>query len=127
IFGDGFLPKDFPKGHEKWQHVRDYYKRGGFGDGGALSTARDMEIFYRALLQDKTLLRADAMRFLVQPPAGQEYGAGLVVQDNFIGHSGGDMGFSSLALFDMNTQNFAITLVGDGDANTDWVWDILDR
>lgn len=119
VFGSRSLPKSFVTGHEDGSHIRDYYEQQGFGDGGVISTARDMSKFYTALFWDETLLSATAMKALMSDPVGSNYGMGVEVEDGIAGHSGGDLGFSSDVRIDLEDGTVTVQLVGEGNAELD--------
>ncbi|MGR3468002.1 MAG: serine hydrolase domain-containing protein [Shimia sp.] len=127
VFGDFPLPPSFPRGHEDGAHVRDHYARAqGYGDGGVIASARDVAAFYTALRRPGALLSPAAHRALFADPDGDGYGLGIEVSDwPIVGHSGGDLGFSSDARMDMESGDLAVILIGESDAETDWAFDML--
>ncbi|MBC7869923.1 MAG: beta-lactamase family protein [Chitinophagaceae bacterium] len=86
--------------------VRDYNDGAGLGDGALVSTTGDLSRFYQALLQDRTLLSEESMLALLDfqdTGEGDGYSLGL---NNYqtpwgtaLGHPGGVLGFSSIALY----------------------------
>lgn len=54
------------------------------------------------------------------------YGIGLEIDDMSIGHSGGDLGFSSDVHFDTETGMIAIIFFAQSDADTGWASDMID-
>lgn len=125
VFGSRRLPADFPNGHEDGDHIRKYYEADGFGDGGVISTAHDLALFYKALLVDRSLLPANLMQEFGTDPLGADYGMGIEMEDGIWGHSGGDLGFASDVRMDIRSGDIAIILVADADADTDWTYDRL--
>ncbi|MEL7214262.1 MAG: serine hydrolase domain-containing protein [Pseudomonadota bacterium] len=125
VFGSVPLPPDFPSGHEGDDHYRDYYQNTGFGDGGVIASAQDLANFYRALFVDRSLLSPAMMDALLRDPIGQGYGMGLEIDDMTIGHSGGDLGFSSDVRFDTKTGMIAIILAAQSDVDTDWASEMV--
>lgn len=125
VFGSRRLPADFPSGHEDGDHIREYYEAEGFGDGGVISTAPDLALFYKALLVDRSLLPANLMREFGTDPLGANYGMGIEIEDEIWGHSGGDLGFASDVRMDIQSGDLAILLVADAEADTDWTYDRL--
>jgi len=125
VAGSRALPEGFPRGHAGRSHVRDYYAHQGFGDGGVLASARDLVAFYDALFGSERLL-SDAMRAqMLIDPIGEDYGMGIVVSGDWVGHSGGDLGFSSDVVMDRTTGDIAVVLAGEEDADTDWAFSLL--
>lgn len=127
VFGSSKLPNDFPFGHEGGQHVRSYYEADGFGDGGVISTAGDVAKFYKALFIEQSLLPSSLMGEFTRDQHAEGYGMGIEIEDGIVGHSGGDLGFSSDVRLKLDTGEIAIILVAQEDADTDWTADVLGR
>lgn len=124
VFGSLPLPSDFPPAVEDGRNVRAYYTTQGMGDGGVIGSARDLARFYRALFGG-ALLPPVLMADLLHDPTGAGYGAGLEIDGALVGHSGGDLGFSSDVRFDRDSGALAIMLVARPDADTDWTYQAL--
>ena len=120
VFGSQTLPVSFAPGPDA---VRAYYQGAGFGDGGVISTGRDVAQFYRALFLDQTLLPPDLLAAMTTAPLGQGYGMGIELDGDVVGHSGGDLGFSSDVRLHLSTGTVAVMLVADEDADTGWTDD----
>ncbi|OED36587.1 hypothetical protein AB833_26690 [Chromatiales bacterium (ex Bugula neritina AB1)] len=125
VFGFKSLPDDFPNGHEAGEHQRDYYKNQGFGDGGVISTAADVARFYRALFVKKTLLSAMLMEDFTDDHLTSNYGLGVEFNGPILGHSGGDLGFSSEARIDTRNGAIAVYFISQADANMSWTEEVL--
>jgi D-alanyl-D-alanine carboxypeptidase len=125
VFGSISLPHDFPQGHENGKHERAYYEHQGFGDGGVISTARDLSLFYNALFREQTLLTAPMMSELIKDPLGENYGMGLDVEGDIFGHSGGDVGFASDVRMNVETGAIAIIFEASADADISWASDVI--
>lgn len=127
VFGSVTLPTEFVHGHEDSEHIRDYYNHPGFADGGVISTAPDLALFYDAIFFSKTLLSETTRRALISDPEGDGYGLGITVEDGIVGHTGGDLGFVSELSADLQARRIAIMLIADAVEETDWVteqiWD----
>lgn len=89
----------------------------GLGDGGLISNAQDLTVFYRALLDEQRILSeeslAELMRF--QPMSEVDgYGLGLFswqIEDvTALGHTGGVLGFISLAAYIPDSQTSIVVL-----------------
>ncbi|MEL6701759.1 MAG: serine hydrolase domain-containing protein, partial [Pseudomonadota bacterium] len=126
VFGARALPAAFVRGHQGWRHVRDYYAADGFGDGGVISTAPDLVAFYRAVFIDRTLLSEAALAQMIARPGADQYGLGIAVDGQFVGHSGADLGFSSEVIADLESGDIAVMLVAEDNADTDWVFEVLE-
>lgn len=125
VFGSAKLPKNFPKGHEGGQHFRKYYEADGFGDGGVISTAGDLAKFYKALFVDHSLLPSSLLAELMRDELGEGYGMGIEIEGQIVGHSGGDLGFSSDVRMDLGSGDIAITLIAKANADTGWTLDMI--
>ena len=123
VFGSMPLPDSFVTGHERRVHVRDYYNGTGFGDGGVISTGPDLVRFYNALFFDRILISDTSLREMMRDPRGDQYGMGLVVGGDTIGHSGADLGFSAEVMANLKTGDIAVILIAKDSADTDWVYD----
>lgn len=119
VFGSRPLPDNFTGGHEDGSHIRSYYTTQGYGDGGMISTTSDLALLYAALRNDE-LLSAQSLQTLRTDPVGAGYAMGLVIDGDYVGHTGGDLGFSSNVVMDTRTGRIAIELIGEGDADTSW-------
>lgn len=120
VFGSRPLPIGFADVPDE---VRRYYQGAGFGDGGVIATAADVAQFYRTLFIDQTLLPSDLLVALTTDPLGVGYGMGIELDAATIGHSGGDLGFTSDVRLHRPTGMIAIELVADEDAETGWTED----
>jgi len=127
VFGSTPLPDSFPNGHEDGKHHRAYYMSEGFGDGGVIAPAHDLARFYHALFVERSLLPPAMMKEFLHDPFDEGYGMGIEVDDAIVGHSGGDLGFSSDVRLDLDSGALAIILSASADADTDWTYDALDR
>ncbi len=115
VFGSRPVPPAMPDGHEDGMHVRDYYRGQGLGDGGTIASARDLYRFYDALLIERSLLGGSALAEMLRDESGEGYGMGLELDAEEIGHSGGDLGFSSDVRLDVETGAVWIELFASGD------------
>lgn len=127
VFGSQPLPDIFPTGHEDGEHYRSYYMFDGFGDGGVVAPAPDLARFFHALLVEETLLTAPLMVEFLHDPFEEGYGMGIEVDGAIVGHSGGDLGFSSDARFDRDSGTLAIILSASTDTDIDWTFEALDK
>ncbi|MEC7761249.1 MAG: serine hydrolase domain-containing protein [Pseudomonadota bacterium] len=125
VFGSRPLPEGFATGHEGRDHVRDYFEGNGFGDGGVITTAGELAAFYHAL-RDGVLLADPWLDMMMEDPVGEGYGMGIEMEGDIVGHSGGDLGFSSDVRMDITNGDIAIVLVGEADGDTDFAWDRLE-
>lgn len=125
VFGSQPLPDIFPSGHEDGAHYRSYYKFDGFGDGGVIAPAPDLARFFRALFVEQSLLTAAMMAEFLHDAFDEGYGMGIEVDGELVGHSGGDLGFSSDARLDRSSGTLAIILSASADTDTDWTFEAL--
>lgn len=127
VFGAVPLPDNFPNGHEDGVHHRSYYMSDGFGDGGVIAPAPDIARFFQALFFEETLLTAAMMAEFLHDPFDEGYGMGIEMDGAIVGHSGGDLGFSSDVRLDRDNGTLAIMLSASADTDTGWTFDALDR
>lgn len=120
VFGSRPLPGSFA---DVPRDVRAYYQGIGFGDGGVISTARDVARFYRALFIAQTLLPPDLLGLMTHDARGEGYGMGVEVDGDTVGHSGGDLGFSSDVRLHRPSGTIAVMLIAEEDADTGWTDD----
>lgn len=124
VFGSAPLPAAFPEAVEDGQSLRAYYSAEGMGDGGVIGSANDLARFYRALFGGALLAPAQ-MAELLSDPMGAGYGMGLEVEDDLVGHSGGDLGFSADIRLDRDSGTLAVFLAAQADADTGWTYEVL--
>lgn len=128
VFGSRPFPPDFPDGIEDGVSIHEYYSNMGLGDGGLISTAPDLAQFYRALFIDRSLLAERELREMLHDPIGIGYGMGVDVEADglHLGHSGGDVGFTSDVRLDMVTGRIAVELISSYYVDADWPREVLD-
>lgn len=118
-------PDGFVNGYEdidgdgELDDVTDVNDGAGLGDGGLVSNTADITTFYKALLQDQTLLGEDMMAELLNFSAddeGADYSLGLAQWETDYGvvwgHSGGVIGFSSLGVYLPDEEIIVVALSG---------------
>lgn len=110
---------------------RLHYVGPGFGDGGLIASAADVAAFFRALFLDGRILGPEALARMLRDPLGEGYGMGIDVRPEpglgrVFSHSGGDVGFSTLALVLPDRPAVAVLLRGDEEADEDLLWQALD-
>ncbi len=126
VFGSRALPAAFAAGHPEAGTVRGYYSGPGLGDGGVISTARDLARLYRAIFLEGKLLPPAMLDVLLEDPLGVGYGAGVEIEWPVVGHAGGDLGYASDIRMDLETGDVAVVLAAEEDAETGWAWDWLE-
>lgn len=127
VFGSAHLPDTFPNGHEDGKHHRSYYMFDGFGDGGVIAPSQDVARFYNALFVEKSLLPPAMMEVFLHDGLGEGYGMGIELDGTIVGHSGGDLGFSSDVRLDRDNGTFAIILSASADTDTNWTFEALEQ
>jgi D-alanyl-D-alanine carboxypeptidase len=92
----------------------------GLGDGGLVSTSGDIVTFYKALLEERTLLSEDSLDQMLTFQPGNElgrYGLGIFELATPAGvawgHSGGVLGFLSVGLYFDASQTTLVALSAD--------------
>lgn len=129
VFGSRPLPPAFPQRFEDGVTVRKYYSVMGLGDGGLISTAPDLTRFYRALFIDRSLLAEEELRSMLRDPVGHEYDMATEIEADglLLGHSGGDVGFTSDVRIDLMTGSIAVELITTYYADAVWLRVALQR
>lgn len=99
--------------------VTDYNDGWGMGDGGMISTVEDMNIFIRALLIDKTLLKPASLRKMLS--FKDEYGLGIWPEDindeTAWSHNGLTSGFQGQYYYFPESQLTVILLTNNFDTD----------
>ncbi|MBE9041777.1 beta-lactamase family protein, partial [Oscillatoriales cyanobacterium LEGE 11467] len=122
------LPGGFVIGYEDWDgdgkpdNMNQYNNGYGLGDGGLISTARDLATFARALLADEELLDPetfDEMLDWVEDGDGNGYGLGVSVWDSewgeVWGHDGSSGGFLSTLWYLPEEDAIVVVLANHGE------------
>lgn len=122
------LPGGFVHGYEDFdgngevENVSDINDGAGMGDGGLISTVGDLTKFYEALLVDEALLSEDSLEELLtfqEDDEDGQYSLGFSAWDTEFGtvwgHSGGVLGFQSLALYIPDEDVMVMVLVASND------------
>jgi D-alanyl-D-alanine carboxypeptidase len=115
-FVNGYVDID---GDGNVDEVSEINDGAGFGDGGLVSTVGDLTTFYRALLQERTLLSEAALAQMMtfQDGDGFEYGLGLLRYESewgdAIGHNGAVIGYLSSGVYLPAHETIIITLSAD--------------
>jgi len=122
------LPGGFVHGYEDFDgdgvvnEVSGINDGAGLGDGGLISTVADLTIFYRALLEDETLLNPDSLDALLDFQADDEdggYSLGFSEWETEAGtawgHSGAVVGFQSVGLYLPDEETTIMILAASAD------------
>lgn len=120
VFGSRPLPASFAAVPRA---VRAYYQNAGFGDGGVIATAADVARFYHALFREQNLLPPALLSDMTTDAGDAGYGMGIELDGPILGHSGGDLGFSSDVRLHRPSGTIAVMLVAGEDADTFWIDD----
>lgn len=134
VFGTRAHPDDFVAGYEDLgtgpesgpdfgpEDVSFYYLGEGFGDGGVISTAKEVAGFYHALFVRREVLNDQSLEMMLRDPLGEGYGMGVEAVDvpalgMVYGHSGADLGFSADVRLAVKSGDIAVALFASGDAD----------
>ncbi len=108
--------EDFDGDGEK-EDVTDHNDGAGLGDGALVSNTTDIITFYRALLQDETVLSEASLEELLAFSEDDEGGSYSLGFANFEspwgdtwGHSGSVLGFSSIGVYLPEEETFIVVL-----------------
>jgi D-alanyl-D-alanine carboxypeptidase len=106
------------------EEVSDYNDGAGLGDGALISNTEDIIAFYRALLQDKTVLSEASLAELLNFSTDDEGGSYSLGFANFPspwgdawGHSGGVLGFISIGIYLPEEETFIVVLAASTDVD----------
>ena len=126
VFGTRAHPNDFVAGYEDLgtgpEDVSFYYLGQGFGDGGVISTAKEIAGFYRSLFVRRELLNDQSLDMMLNDPVGEGYGMGVEIANVpglglVYGHSGADLGFSADVRLAVQSGDIAVALFASGEAD----------
>lgn len=74
-----------------------------YGDGGIYATVTEVAKFLKAFWEGR-YLRKETVQFMLTPTdAAEHYGYGFILQDEWVGHTGGWMGCSAQAFLNRST------------------------
>jgi D-alanyl-D-alanine carboxypeptidase len=98
----------------------------GFGDGGLVAPAAEVAAVLRALFIDRTLLSPAALALMTSDPQGAGYGMGLVIDTSELGpvwgHTGEDVGVTSVAFALPDLPAVIVLLRGDEGGEEGLLW-----
>lgn len=107
------------------ENVTDYNDGAGLGDGALVSNTSDIISFYRALLQDRTLLSEASLEELLDfglDDEGDFYSLGFASfptpWGDAWGHSGAVLGFSSIGVYLPQEETFVVVLAASTEIDT---------
>jgi len=136
LLGYGIVPGDFVQGFEDFgsglKPVDKYLTGYGFGDGGLVSTAAEIAMFYQALFEDGVLLNGGSIERLLEDPLGEGYGMGIEIETlpgvgRVLGHSGGDFGFSAEVRYLPKQGVTVVCLSAEADDDLSVALDLLEE
>ncbi|GLY12548.1 serine hydrolase domain-containing protein [Pseudobacillus badius] len=80
----------------------------GYGDGGIYATVAEMATFLKAFLQGRFLSKETVEFMLTPTESAEHYGHGFIIQDEWIGHTGGWIGCSAQAFINRSTKEVIV-------------------
>ncbi|WP_068620053.1 serine hydrolase domain-containing protein [Paenibacillus tuaregi] len=95
VHNDPYLNKQ-----EKYNNV--------FGDGGIYATVAEVAMFLKAFLQGRYISK-EIVKFMLRPSeVAEHYSYGFIIQDDWVGHTGGWFGCSAQAFINTSTEDIVV-------------------
>ncbi|MDX8046593.1 serine hydrolase domain-containing protein [Gracilibacillus sp. S3-1-1] len=79
-----------------------------FGDGGIYATVAEVAKFLKAFLQDRFISKEFVRPILTPTEAAKNYSYGFIIQDDWVGHTGGWIGCSAQAFINTSTKDIVV-------------------
>ncbi|MFO1443892.1 beta-lactamase family protein [Bacillus sp. Bva_UNVM-123] len=79
-----------------------------FGDGGIYSTVAEVAKFLKAFLQDRYISKEFVQSMLTPTEVAEHYSYGFIIQDDWVGHTGGWIGCSAQAFINTSTKDMIV-------------------
>jgi CubicO group peptidase (beta-lactamase class C family) len=95
--------------------------------GAVLSTAEDMALWYKALFEGSVISDASMQEMLSWEPASL-FGLGIIAGGEdvqYYHHTGGMLGYISIALYDIRREAIIVILFNDRESNFSYKWNNL--
>lgn len=113
------------------EDVSWYYQTPMLGDGFLVTSAEEIASFYRALLVDRTLLRPKTLAMMLRDEDRESYGMGIEVDEDpelgmFMGHSGGDNGFSAHVYYLEDLEMIVVSLRADDSSDASIIYEAVE-
>lgn len=86
--------------YEKYNNV--------FGDGGIYATVGEVAKFLKALLQGRFISKESVQSMLSPTEVAEHYSYGFIIQDDWVGHTGGWIGCSAQAFINTSTKDMIV-------------------
>ncbi|NJL94034.1 MAG: beta-lactamase family protein [Anaerolineae bacterium] len=107
--------------------VVDFNDGGNLADGTVVSTAQDLLRFGQGLAAGELFEAEATLATMLADPFLNEYGLGVMVMDDLIGHSGGMVGYLSYLMVNLDSGAAIVLLVNtDITDPTDILWEAND-
>ncbi|MFJ3390751.1 serine hydrolase domain-containing protein [Lysinibacillus sp. NPDC086135] len=79
-----------------------------FGDGGIYATVAEVAKFLKAFLQGRYISKEIVQSMLTPIEVAEHYSYGFIVQDDWVGHTGGWIGCSAQAFINTSTKDMIV-------------------
>lgn len=79
-----------------------------YGDGGIYATVAEVAKFLKAFLQGQFISKEHVQLMLTPTELGDNYGYGFIIQDGWVGHTGGWLGCSAQAFINTSTSELIV-------------------
>lgn len=92
---------------DQYLHISEKYND-YYGDGGIYATVREVAKFLKALLQGQYISK-ETVKFMLTPTEfAEHYSHGFIIQDEWVGHTGGWIGCSAQAFINRSTKEVIV-------------------
>lgn len=79
-----------------------------YGDGGIYATVAEVAKFLKAFLQGQFISKKHVQLMLTPTELAENYGYGFIIQDGWVGHTGGWLGCSAQAFINTSTSELIV-------------------
>lgn len=93
---------DDPYVNKNEKHINAY------GDGGIYATVKEVAKFLKAFVQERYISKEIVQSMLTPTEVAEHYSYGFIIQDDWIGHTGGWIGCSAQAFINTSTKEMII-------------------
>jgi len=104
---------DYEEQRYKKAHNDPYFNKSEkfnnvYGDGGIYATVAEVAMFLKAFLQGQYISKESMRSMLTSTEAAEHYSYGFIIQDDWVGHTGGWFGCSAQAFIHTSTKDIVV-------------------
>ncbi|MGZ9586618.1 serine hydrolase domain-containing protein [Paenibacillus marinisediminis] len=92
---------------DRYYHESEKYND-GYGDGGIYATVAEVAKFLKALWQGQYISKEIVQLMLTPTAVAEHYSYGFIIQDEWVGHTGGWIGCSAQAFMNRSTEEVIV-------------------